>query len=664
MEKKTILIVDDDANLCKTLSDILKFKGYSPITVSTGEAALKHIEEETPAIALIDLRLEDMSGLEVIREIKQGSPGTECIVLTGYASQKSAIEAINLGAYSYVQKPYEMEQLLLTIRRAIEKREAEEALRASEIRYRTLMESANDAIFIADAETGMLVDANRQAQVLIDRSLEEIRRMHQAELHPPEEREAYARIFRECVLKGAGMIPDLYVINDNGTRIPVDISASVIEIKGKRFIQGIFRDVTERKQVEETLKKAQNELEMRVQERTEELGKAKIAAEAANRAKSEFLANMSHELRTPLNAILGYAQILSQAENLTSKQQDEIRIIHRSGEHLLTLITDILDLSKIEAGKLELDPYEVHFPSMLNNLVEMTRIRAEQKGLDFHYDVDPELPHTVYGDEKRLRQILLNLLGNAVKFTEKGSVTFRVGVNPRVHPDRVGVNPRVHPDRVGVNPRVHPDRVGVNPRVHPDRVGVNPRVHPAEGKHTGIAPTHIIRFEVEDTGIGITADQIKEIFKPFHQVGDRRLHAEGTGLGLAISQQLIRKMGGELQVKSTSGQGTIVWCDLELPVIAQTVKKSPFKPLQLEWLYESAEPEEIIPERALVYPPEEELRRLLALANRGTPAGILDWLETVEQLDDAYGAFTAKVHDLVKNFQMDAICALIEEQLR
>lgn len=191
-------------------------------------------------------------------------------------------------------------------------------------------------------------------------------------------------------------------------------------------VYATFEDITRYKQAREALLRAQGELEERVRQRTAELEQAKIAAEDANRAKSEFLALMSHELRTPLNSILGYAQLLKQAENLTPKQQANIGILHRSGEHLLTLINDVLDLSKIEAGKLELDLAPFALPAMLTSLIEMTRLRAEQRGVTFTHTPLTEVPFTVIGDEKRLRQVLLNLLGNAVKFTETGTVSLKI----------------------------------------------------------------------------------------------------------------------------------------------------------------------------------------------------------------------------------------------
>lgn len=272
------------------------------------------------------------------------------------------------------------------------------------------------------------------------------------------------------------------------------------------------------------LEKTNAELETRVEERTLQLKQAKEIADSANNAKSEFLANMSHELRTPLNGILGYAQIL-QRQDTTPKQKDGLAIIHQCGSHLLNLINDILDLSKIEARKLELYPQDIHFQSFLTGVSEICRIKAEQKEINFNFESVNQLPVAIHADEKRLSQVLINLLGNAIKFTEKGGVTLKAEV--------------------------------------------------IENQH----PIYQIRFQIEDTGVGMTSEQIDKIFLPFEQVGDNQRKAEGTGLGLAISLQIVEMMGSRLQLKSTYGEGTTFWFDVDLeagenPVESAVLKSS------------------------------------------------------------------------------------------
>ncbi len=258
----------------------------------------------------------------------------------------------------------------------------------------------------------------------------------------------------------------------------------------------------------------------------QELREAKEIADVANKAKSDFLANMSHELRTPLNGILGYAQILERDKEATAKQREGIKIIYQSGSHLLTLINDILDISKIEARKLELCPTDFHFPELLKGVGEICRIRAEQKGIDFIYEPLTELPTAVNADEKRLRQVLINLLGNAIKFTDKGRVKFKVAFLEDAW---------------------------------------------RKGHENGKVIQPKIRFQIEDTGVGMTPEQISKIFVPFEQVGDAKKQSEGTGLGLAISRKLVEMMGSEIQVDSQVGKGSIFWMDLELPIVSEWV---------------------------------------------------------------------------------------------
>ncbi|HEY9846039.1 MAG TPA: histidine kinase dimerization/phospho-acceptor domain-containing protein, partial [Candidatus Caenarcaniphilales bacterium] len=261
------------------------------------------------------------------------------------------------------------------------------------------------------------------------------------------------------------------------------------------------------------------------------VGEAARSADA-NRAKSTFLANMSHELRTPLNAILGFSQLMERDNSLTPRQQESLAIINRSGEHLLNLINDVLEMSKIEAGRITLNPAPFDLRRLLETLEEMFQIRVKAKQLSLQFEIAPELPHYVLADEGKLRQILINLLSNAVKFTDQGGVTLRA---------RAQESSAKRSQHLGLNSRLESTQ---------NALAVADIGEPALNE-LELVKTHnscTLHFEVEDTGRGIAPEEIDSLFQPFVQTTSATQVREGTGLGLTISRQFVQLMGGEIDL--------------------------------------------------------------------------------------------------------------------
>jgi PAS domain S-box-containing protein len=502
----------------------------------------------------------------------------------------------------------------------------EESLRESESRYRMLFEQMPDALVLMDIESGKLIDFNPRAYQNLEYSRDEFGKLQISDIDRQESEEDL-RQHIENTLNTGGDVFETEHITKTGIVRNVRVTTKVIQLNQRQLIQAVFTDITNYKQLElalrtqqEKLEQSQNRLEYIVNtspsviyilSRTDNpeirfkvefigetitlvtgyepyqwyrnaslwidhvhpddratvlenqhrllsqgelthqyrfrhkdgsyrwihdklrllrdsegnmievigawvditerkqaelaLGEAKEAAEAANRAKTEFLANISHELRTPLNGVLGFTQVLQKQPDISPKHKEYLSYISRSGNHLLTLINDLLDLSKIEAGRLDMENSMFHFLEFLDGIAEMFEFRATHKNIGFIYEKAATLPEYVIGDEKRLRQILINLLGNAIKFTHQGHVALKVFRHEKS-----------------------------------------------------------IHFRIEDTGLGIAKEDLGRIFLAFEQLGSHD-SLEGTGLGLAISKRLVDAMGGQIDVQSTLGKGSVFEVSLVLP---------------------------------------------------------------------------------------------------
>lgn len=380
----------------------------------------------------------------------------------------------------------------------------------------------------------------------------------------------------------AGVAEDLFGRRKDGSEFPVDVSLSRLpDLDGRAgAVCAAVRDVTERQKMDAARESALSE------------------ALRLAQLRSAFLAHMSHELRTPLNGILGYAQnLLLQGESMSEKQITWVRIIQNSGEHLLTLINGILDHAAIEADKFELIYGDIELESFLGTIIGMIRVRAEQKNLSFTCDAGEDLPAVVRGDALRLRQILLNLLANAVKFTDRGQVILRVKY---------------------------------------------------------VAPSRLC-FAVKDSGVGIAAEQLESIFHPFEQMGESSRRAGGNGLGLAISRKLVRLMGGEIKVESELGEGSTFSFEIEMECVQSAVDK-----VNAAALSEQAATTVVQPTQLLFAPPRQELDSLYALALRGSMRNMLLHAEKLVEADGRYIPFVEQLRQLAKGFQTKALVNLLQ----
>lgn len=344
----------------------------------------------------------------------------------------------------------------------------------------------------------------------------------------------------------------------------------------------------------------------RLQATNDALLEAKQEAEAANRTKSQFLANISHDLRTPLNGILGYAQILKNDQHRDRALQDAVHIIEKSGNHLLNLINDILDVSRLEAHRLVLDERPFRLGACLADVGDMIALQARQKKLDFVQEISETLPASVLGDEKRLRQVLLNLLNNAVKFTDSGTVTLRAH------------------------------------------------------EHDGA-----IRFEVEDTGSGIAEEQLEQIFSPFQQLERDAGNDEGTGLGLAIVERLVAMMGGSIQVESTVGQGSRFWFDVafapaERSLAGDSRRQTAGAPTESA----PAAADALSPDQAaLTWPPPATATALADAVDSGDIRAILTEAQRLQDAHPEHADFAAYVIGLARGFEMNQLRGLFGEHV-
>ena len=403
--------------------------------------------------------------------------------------------------------------LLLQQRRL---RQAEREARDSEQRFRILVEHAPEAILVYDLDLDRFVDANTSAQQMLGMSRETLLTCGPFDLYSSEQpdRLPLALMVEEHlrrVMLGEPILVERNVRRADGSVFPCEVRLVRLPMEGRRLVRSGIVDISARKHSEQELLGYRDHLEELVQQRTAALSVAVTQAQSANRAKSAFLANMSHELRTPLNSVIGFSQMMADSSSMFEEEKQNLAIINRAGHHLLTLINDILELSKIEAGRMQLQTAPVDLGGLLDDVLEMVRMRASDKGIALCLECS-QVPPQVVLDGAKLRQVLLNLLSNALKFIAHGSVTLSLDCRPVAH----------------------------------EQV--------------------LLAFAVRDTGSGIAEADLERIFEPFVQADSTAAHA-GTGLGLTISRESVRLMHGDLRVESVLGQGSTFSFALQAPVV-------------------------------------------------------------------------------------------------
>ncbi len=513
-----ILVVDDLPDNLRLLVKVLRENGYVVRPVPDGYLALEAVKKSPPDLILLDILMPNLDGYELCQKLK-ADPQTRdipVIFLSALSEGLDKAKAFQIGGADYIIKPFYVEEVLARIqhqlnlrsmqaqlrqrnqkliqrntrlRREISaRRQAEAALRNSQYFLQKLADTVPQILLLFDLERETTVYLNQQYTTVLGYSAEEISQASKQWLIDclhPDDQHLYYDIPRRFINLGDNEVlsTEYRFRHKNGEwrwLLAREVVFSRNDLGSAAQILCSVEDISSRKLAEV------------------ELQQAKEAAESANRAKSIFIANMSHELRTPLNAILGFSQLMNYDANLSKKQLENLNIIHRSGEHLLILINQVLDLSKIEAGRMTLSENNFNLHYLLADVEDMFSLRAKNKGLQLEFDCAPDVSKYIRADEVKLRQVLLNLIGNAIKFTSSGGV----------------------------------------------------KVIISQKQQTTDNGTKTIQFQIKDTGVGIASEEFEKLFQPFVQTTSGQKVQEGTGLGLTISHQFVKLMGGEITVIS------------------------------------------------------------------------------------------------------------------
>jgi signal transduction histidine kinase/DNA-binding response OmpR family regulator len=487
-EQLKILVVDDNRDLAVNIQDILEENGYSVSVAVDGAGAAELCREEDFDLALLDYKLPDTDGLQLQEQLSE-LIHADYIIITAHASVESAAAAVQRKQIvGYETKPLEFRRLLGFIQQIGERRRAEKELEQTNAILKAVFQTIPAHINVTDSELKLL-DVNIGTEVLSKLGCKDKKDIIGQKCYEVFGQRSSDCALARCMQSGKPEIRFSTSHEDELFGISTKIYTAPIRDRHNNITGAVecAVDITDLKKMEA------------------ELRSAKEAAEAATQAKTEFLANMSHEIRTPANAIVGFSRILKDTP-LNLEQNKYVDRILAASDMLLSVITDILDLSKIEAGRIDLEETDFNLNQMVQEVVEVVSVKAKEKNLRICHKIDPAIYGELSGDVGRLRQVLLNLTGNAVKFTEKGEI----------------------------------------------------RVYISLDNETDTRET--LRFSVQDTGIGLSEDQTAILFKPFSQADtsfSRRYG--GAGLGLAISKKIAKMMGGDIGVRSELGLGSTFW---------------------------------------------------------------------------------------------------------
>ncbi len=518
-----ILVVDDDDIALSVAQEILEKEHHQVELAENGEVALEILRSREFQIVISDWNMPKITGIDLCRTLRAiPTPGyVYFILVTSRSSKEDMLQGLTEGADDFISKPFEPAELLVRVRTAERMLDQQTKVQESEKQFSRMFNDHSAVMLQVEPKSGRIVGANGAASQFYGYSNEQLKSMFMHELDQIDASRVEAEPGRG-LRKENSFFPSKHTLASGEIR-DVETYSTQIDSGGETVLFSIIHDVTERKRAEAQLIDSNHQLEASIIR----ANTFATQAEMASVAKSQFLANMSHEIRTPMNGVIGMTGLLLDT-NLDEDQRRFAEIVRSSAEALLTLINDILDFSKIEAGKLELETLDFDLLSMLDDFAATVAVRAQEKGLELLCAADPDVPALLQGDPGRLRQILTNLVGNAIKFTAQGEISVRVTTHDL-------------------------------DLSHADMQST------IENQNSEIPNQVELRFSIRDTGLGIPSEKLGLLFNKFSQVdASTTRQFGGTGLGLAISKQLVELMGGQIGVNSEPGRGSEFWFTIRL----------------------------------------------------------------------------------------------------